>query len=73
MNDSIDPKQGIHRVRSRRRKNDKGGSPAPASAPYPPPFPGYAGAEGGAYDAYAAMYPYGLVRLARLINKHAEV
>lgn len=55
VDDSVDPKQGIHRVRSRRRKtklnSDNTSSPVPYGFPYP-------GAD-GSYDAYTAMYPYG--------------
>ncbi|KAG8800607.1 hypothetical protein FRC16_002491 [Serendipita sp. 398] len=54
VDDSVDPKQGIQRIRNRRRKtkNDSGNNNV---VPYPYP---YGGSE-GAYDAYAAMYPYG--------------
>ncbi|CAG7849302.1 SubName: Full=Uncharacterized protein {ECO:0000313/EMBL:CCA69470.1} [Serendipita indica DSM 11827] len=55
VDDSVDPKQGIHRVRSRRRKNKHAGDHTASPGPYG--F-GYGGAD-GSYDAYAAMYPYG--------------
>ncbi|PVF99737.1 hypothetical protein CPB86DRAFT_273735 [Serendipita vermifera] len=55
VDDSVDPKQGIHRVRSRRRKtkltSDGTSSPVPYGYPY--------GVPEGSYDSYAAMYPYG--------------
>ncbi|KAG8834216.1 hypothetical protein FRC17_009362 [Serendipita sp. 399] len=54
VDDSVDPKQGIQRIRNRRRKtkNDPGNN-----NPVPYPYP-YGSSESG-YDAYAAMYPYG--------------
>ncbi|KIM33335.1 hypothetical protein M408DRAFT_326089 [Serendipita vermifera MAFF 305830] len=55
VDDSVDPKQGIHRVRSRRRKNKQGTDNTASPVPYHYPY----GAPEGSYDAYAAMYPYG--------------
>ncbi|KIM33339.1 hypothetical protein M408DRAFT_19645 [Serendipita vermifera MAFF 305830] len=60
VDDSVDPKQGIHRVRSRRRKNKQGTDNTASPVPYHYPY----GAPEGSYDAYAAMYPYGWVSLS---------
>lgn len=60
VDDSVDPKQGIHRVRSRRRKTKHGSDNTTSPVPYHYPY----GAPEGSYDAYAAMYPYGWVSLS---------
>ena len=61
VDDSVDPKQGIHRVRSRRRKNKHGSDSAASPVPY---HYAYGAGGEGSYDAYAAMYPYGWVSLS---------